>query len=451
MNNVTPREKDPIRLSDHFTYGRILRFALPSMVMFVFTSIYTVVDGFFISNYAGKEPFAAVNLIMPFLMILGTVGFMFGTGGAAIVSKTLGEGDPDRANRYFSEIVEANILFGAILSAAGFILMEPVSLALGADEAMLPYCVLYGRICAAGNLAFMLQNAFQSFFVVAEKPHLGLFFTVASGVTNMVLDFLFVGVFKWGVAGAAIATVMSQVVGGVLPIFYFAAKNSSLLTLRPAKIEWKMIAKTAGNGSSELMSNISSSIVSIAYNFQLLKFAGSDGVAAYGVLMYVCFIFIAIFIGYSVGTAPIVGYHYGAGNQKEMHNVLKMSLTMMSLFGIVMLLAAELLAAPLSKMYVGYDADLYNLTVHAFRLFSFSFLVAGVNIYSSSFFTALNNGAISAAISFLRTLVFQLLSVLLLPLILGLDGIWFANLVADLGALCVTLYFLISRRKKYGY
>lgn len=451
MNNVTPREKDPIRLSDHFTYGRILRFALPSMVMFVFTSIYTVVDGFFISNYAGKEPFAAVNLIMPFLMILGTVGFMFGTGGAAIVSKTLGEGDPDRANRYFSEIVEADILFGAILSAAGFILMEPVSLALGADEAMLPYCVLYGRICAAGNLAFMLQNAFQSFFVVAEKPHLGLFFTVASGVTNMVLDFLFVGVFKWGVAGAAIATVMSQVVGGVLPIFYFAAKNSSLLTLRPAKIEWKMIAKTAGNGSSELMSNISSSIVSIAYNFQLLKFAGSDGVAAYGVLMYVCFIFIAIFIGYSVGTAPIVGYHYGAGNQKEMHNVLKMSLTMMSLFGIVMLLAAELLAAPLSKMYVGYDADLYNLTVHAFRLFSFSFLVAGVNIYSSSFFTALNNGAISAAISFLRTLVFQLLSVLLLPLILGLDGIWFANLVADLGALCVTLYFLISRRKKYHY
>lgn len=451
MNNVTPREKDPIRLSDHFTYGRILRFALPSMVMFVFTSIYTVVDGFFISNYAGKEPFAAVNLIMPFLMILGTVGFMFGTGGAAIVSKTLGEGDPDRANRYFSEIVEANILFGAILSAAGFILMEPVSLALGADEAMLPYCVLYGRICAAGNLAFMLQNAFQSFFVVAEKPHLGLFFTVASGVTNMVLDFLFVGVFKWGVAGAAIATVMSQVVGGVLPIFYFVAKNSSLLTLRPAKIEWKMIAKTAGNGSSELMSNISSSIVSIAYNFQLLKFAGSDGVAAYGVLMYVCFIFIAIFIGYSVGTAPIVGYHYGAGNQKEMHNVLKMSLTMMSLFGIVMLFAAELLAAPLSKMYVGYDADLYNLTVHAFRLFSFSFLVAGVNIYSSSFFTALNNGAISAAISFLRTLVFQLLSVLLLPFILGLDGIWFANLVADLGALCVTLYFLISRRKKYGY
>ena len=451
MNNVTPREKDPIRLSDHFTYGRILRFALPSMVMFVFTSIYTVVDGFFISNYAGKEPFAAVNLIMPFLMILGTVGFMFGTGGAAIVSKTLGEGDPDRANRYFSEIVEADILFGAILSAAGFILMEPVSLALGADEAMLPYCVLYGRICAAGNLAFMLQNAFQSFFVVAEKPHLGLFFTVASGVTNMVLDFLFVGVFKWGVAGAAIATVMSQVVGGVLPIFYFAAKNSSLLTLRSAKIEWKMIAKTAGNGSSELMSNISSSIVSIAYNFQLLKFAGSDGVAAYGVLMYVCFIFIAIFIGYSVGTAPIVGYHYGAGNQKEMHNVLKMSLTMMSLFGIVMLFAAELLAGPLSKMYVGYDADLYNLTVHAFRLFSFSFLVAGVNIYSSSFFTALNNGAISAAISFLRTLVFQLLSVLLLPLILGLDGIWFANLVADLGALCVTLYFLISRRKKYGY
>lgn len=451
MNNVKHREKDPIRLSDHFTYGRILRFALPSMVMFVFTSIYTVVDGFFISNYAGKEPFAAVNLIMPFIMILGTVGFMFGTGGAAIVSKTMGEGDPDRANRYFSEIVEVNILFGAILTVIGIALMEPVSIALGADEAMLPYCVLYGRICVAGNVAFMLQNVFQTFFVVAEKPHLGLFFTVFSGVTNMVLDFLFVGIFKWGVAGAAIATVMSQVVGGVLPIFYFAAKNSSRLRLKPAKIEWRIIAKTSGNGSSELMSNISTSIVSIAYNFELLKYAGANGVAAYGVLMYVCFIFLAIFIGYSVGTAPIVGYHYGAGNHKEMHNVLSMSLTLMSVFGIGMLAAAELLAGPLSKMYVGYDAELYAMTVHAFRLFSFSFLVAGVNIYSSSFFTALNNGAISAAISFLRTLVFQLLAVLLLPLLLGLDGIWFANLVADLGALCVTLYFLISRRKKYGY
>ena len=451
MNNVKHREKDPIRLSDHFTYGRILRFALPSMVMFVFTSIYTVVDGFFISNYAGKEPFAAVNLIMPFIMILGTVGFMFGTGGAAIVSKTMGEGDPDRANRYFSEIVEVNILFGAILTVIGIALMEPVSIALGADEAMLPYCVLYGRICVAGNVAFMLQNVFQTFFVVAEKPHLGLFFTVFSGVTNMVLDFLFVGIFKWGVAGAAIATVMSQVVGGVLPIFYFAAKNSSRLRLKPAKIEWRIIAKTSGNGSSELMSNISTSIVSIAYNFELLKYAGANGVAAYGVLMYVCFIFLAIFIGYSVGTAPIVGYHYGAGNHKEMHNVLSMSLTLMSVFGIGMLVAAELLAGPLSKMYVGYDAELYAMTVHAFRLFSFSFLVAGVNIYSSSFFTALNNGAISAAISFLRTLVFQLLAVLLLPLLLGLDGIWFANLVADLGALCVTLYFLLSRRKKYGY
>ncbi len=451
MNNVKHREKDPIRLSDHFTYGRILRFALPSMVMFVFTSIYTVVDGFFISNYAGKEPFAAVNLIMPFIMILGTVGFMFGTGGAAIVSKTMGEGDPDRANRYFSEIVEVNILFGAILTVIGIALMEPVSIALGADEAMLPYCVLYGRICVAGNVAFMLQNVFQTFFVVAEKPHLGLFFTVFSGVTNMVLDFLFVGIFKWGVAGAAIATVMSQVVGGVLPIFYFAAKNSSRLRLKPAKIEWRIIAKTSGNGSSELMSNISTSIVSIAYNFELLKYAGANGVAAYGVLMYVCFIFLAIFIGYSVGTAPIVGYHYGAGNHKEMHNVLSMSLTLMSVFGIGMLAAAELLAGPLSKMYVGYDAELYAMTVHAFRLFSFSFLVAGVNIYSSSFFTALNNGAISAAISFLRTLVFQLLAVLLLPLLLGLDGIWFANLVADLGALCVTLYFLLSRRKKYGY
>lgn len=449
--NSAARKKEPIRLSDHFTYGRILRFALPSIVMFIFTSIYSVVDGFFISNYAGKIPFAGVNLIMPFIMIVGTVGFMFGTGGSALVAKTLGEGDPDRADRYFSEIVEVTVLLGLLLTVIGFAVMPAVARLLGADEDMLPYCVLYGRICMVFILAFMLQNVFQAFFVTAEKPRLGLTFTVCAGLTNMFLDFLFVGVLRWGVAGAAVATGVSESVGGLLPFIYFLRKNSSRLHLQRARIEWGIIGKASGNGASELMNNISTSIVSMLYNFQLLKYAGANGVAAYGVLMYVSFIFMAVFIGYAVGTAPIVGYHYGAHGHGEMKNVLRKSLVINGVFGVAMMVASWFLAGPLSRLYVGYDPDLFAMTVQAFHINAAAFLVCGVNIYTSSFFTALNNGVISAIVSFLRSMVFECLSVLLMPLLFGLTGIWLSWTVAEVGALIVSICFLVSQRKWYHY
>ena len=301
-----------IRLSDHFSYSKLLRFTLPSIVMMVFTSIYGVVDGLFVSNFVGKTAFASVNLVMPFVMILGGMGFMLGTGGTALVSKILGEGDPDSANRTFSMMVLFTLALGAVLSAAGIVFMRPVSLFLGATDAMMDDCVLYGRIVTGFTFAFMLQNVFQSFFIAAEKPKLGLKVTVAAGLTNMVLDALFIAVFKWGVAGAAIATGLSQCVGGVLPLVYFLRPNSSLLRLSPTRLRLRPILAACGNGSSELMSNISSSLVSMVYNLQLLRLAGEDGVSAYGVLMYVQFIFISIYIGYSIGCAPVVSYHYGA-------------------------------------------------------------------------------------------------------------------------------------------
>ena len=440
-----------IRLSDHFTYGKLLRFTLPSICMMVFTSIYGVVDGLFVSNFVGKTPFAAVNLVMPFVMILGGMGFMIGTGGTALVSKLLGEGKPDEAHRTFSMLVLFTLLLGIVLSAVGILTMPAVSRLLGASDAMMADCILYGRIVTGFTFAFMLQNVFQSFFIAAEKPRLGLFVTVAAGVTNMVLDALFIAVFDWGVAGAAIATGLSQCVGGVLPLVYFLRPNSSLLRLSPTRLRLRPILAACGNGSSELMSNISSSLVSMVYNLQLLRLAGEDGVSAYGVLMYVQFIFISIYIGYSIGCAPVVSYHYGAQNHGELKNLLGKSVLLMGITGVALTALAMALADPLARLFVGYDAELFALTSHAFRLFAWSFLLAGFNIFASGFFTALNNGGVSAAISFLRTLVFQSASVLILPVFFGVDGIWWAITVAEVFAFLISVLFLLAKRGKYHY
>lgn len=440
-----------IRLSDHFSYSKLLRFTLPSIVMMVFTSIYGVVDGLFVSNFVGKTAFASVNLVMPFVMILGGMGFMIGTGGTALVSKILGEGDPDTANRTFSMMVLFTLALGIVLSAAGIIFMRPVSRFLGATDAMMDDCVLYGRIVTGFTFAFMLQNVFQSFFIAAEKPKLGLKVTVAAGLTNMALDALFIAVFNWGVAGAAVATGLSQCVGGVLPLVFFLRPNSSLLRLSPTRLRIRPILAACGNGSSELMSNISSSVVSMLYNFQLMRLAGEDGVSAYGVLMYVQFIFISIYIGYSIGCAPVVSYHFGAQNHGELKNLLGKSVLLMGGTGVALTALAMVLAGPLSRLFVGYDAGLFALTSHAFRLFAWSFLLAGFNIYASGFFTALNNGGVSAAISFLRTLVFQSASVLILPIFLDVDGIWWAITVAEVFAFLISVTFLLAKRGKYHY
>ena len=424
---------------------------LPSIVMMIFTSIYGVVDGLFVSNFVGKTAFAAINLVMPFIMILGGVGFMIGTGGSALVAKTLGQQEPEDANRYFSMMIILTVLSGAVLTAIGLIFMRPISYLLGATDAMIDDCVRYGRTVLAFVIAFMLQNVFQSFLITAEKPRLGLLATVAAGVTNMALDALLIAGFKWGVVGAAVATGLSQCVGGVLPLIYFLRPNSSRLRLVRTRLELRPILKACGNGSSELMSNISGSLVSMLYNFQLLAYAGENGVAAYGVLMYVQFIFVAIFVGYAIGSAPIVGYHYGAENHAELRSMLTKSVKLMSAGGVLLTVLAIVLAAPLARIFVGYDAELFEMTRHAFCLFAFSFLMAGFNIFTSSFFTALNNGVISAAISFLRTLVFQMLCVLLLPALFGLDGIWWAMTVAEVFALGLSILFLATQRERYHY
>lgn len=441
-----------IQLSDHFNYKKLLRFCLPSIIMMIFTSIYGVVDGLFVSNFVGKTSFAAVNLIMPFNMILGGTGFMIGTGGSALVAKTLGEGNDELAKKYFSMMIFFTLLCGIILSILGVAFARPVAYLLGATDAMIGECVGYARVVLFFNAAFMLQNVFQSFLVTAAKPKFGLIVTIAAGVTNMVLDALFIGVFRLGVIGAALATGLSQLVGGLLPLLFFINKNNgSNLCLVPSKLEFKPILMACTNGVSELMTNISSSIVGMLYNFQLMKFAGENGVAAYGVIMYVQFIFIAVFFGYSIGTAPIVGFNFGAQRHSELKNMLRKSMLIMISSGVFMMALAQLLASTLARIFVGYDPELMEMTKHAFSLVSFSFILAGVNIYISSFFTALNNGVISAVVSFLRTLVFQASSVLILPIFFELDGIWAAITVAELCAAAISIFLLFANRKKYNY
>lgn len=440
-----------IQLSDHFNCGRLLRFTMPSIIMLAFTSIYGVVDGFFISNYAGKTPFSAINFIMPFLMILGSCGFMFGTGGGALISKTMGEGKFEKARHLFSLIVYASVISGIVLAVLGMFLLRPLAAALGAEGALLADSITYGRIILLAIPAYVLQYEFQCLFATAGKPALGLYVTIAAGLTNMILDGLFVAVFQWGLEGAAAATAISQCVGGIVPLLYFARPNSSLLQLGKTVFDGKALAKTCTNGSSELMSNIAMSVVSMLYNTQLLKYAGEDGVAAYGVLMYVSMIFQAVFIGYSVGTAPIIGYHFGAHNHRELKVLLQKSLLLTGVFAVLMCSAAYIFARPLSVLFIGYDEELLNLTVRAFSIFSFSFLFSGFAILGSSFFTALNNGLVSAAISFMRTLVFQTAAVLIFPLFWKMDGIWMSIVAAEIMASAVTAIFLWKNKKKYNY
>ena len=431
----TKIKRNKIQLSDHFTYFKLIRFVLPSIGMMVFTSVYGIVDGLFVSNVVGKTAFASINLVMPVEMIVGAIGFMIGTGGAALVAKTLGEQRRGRANQYFSMLIGATTIAGIFICILAYVFMENICLALGADSSMINDCVTYGRISMYFNVFFMLQNCFQDFLIVAEKPHLGLF----------------IYVFKWGVAGAAIATGISEAVGAIIPIIYFIRPNSSLLSLVRCKLEIKPILKACGNGISEMVTSITSSFVSMFYNVQLIKYIGSDGVAAYGVLMYVLFIFAAIYIGYSMGCAPIIGYHYGAKNPSELRNILNKSFKLLTFTGFVMLIVGEVFARPLSSLFVGYDVTLTDMTVHAMRITTICFVILGINVFSSSFFTALSNGWLSAIISFLRTFVFKLSFVIFLPVIMGIEGIWWSNPLSEIVAFIISVVSLSLMRKRYGY
>ncbi len=440
-----------IQFSDNFTLAKLLRFTLPSIVMLIFTSVYTIVDGFFVSNFAGKAEFTALNFIFPLISILGSFGFLFGTGGGALTAKTMGEGNREKACQTFSLIIYTSIGFSVVAAAAGLVAIRPITIALGAEGELLENSISYGRILLFALPALILQYEFQIFFPTAGKPQLGLYFTLSAGLTNIILDALFVAVFHWGLEGAAAATALSQCVGGLLPLVYFAGKNSSHLKLTATKIDLRAVFQTVTNGFSELLSNISMSLVGILYNIQLLKYAGENGVAAYGVLMYVNFIFSSTFIGYSVGSAPLFSYHLGAKNWKQLHNLLCKSLAIILSVSLLMVATAFVSAETLTRLFVGYDQELTEITIHGFFLFSFAFLFAGIGIFSSGFFTALNNGLISAVISFLRTLCFQTAAVLILPRFWGVDGIWFSAVGAEIMAALVSACFLIAKRKQYHY
>ena len=445
------KAKKPIKLSDHFTYKKLIKFTFPSIAMMIFTSIYGVVDGYFVSNFVGKTPFAALNLIWPYVMVMGCIGFMFGTGGSALVAKTMGEGDKKKANEQFSLIVYASVILSIIIATISFLFMKQIAGLLGAEGELLNNCVLYGRILCLAVPFYVLQFEFQSFVVTAQKPKLGLYMTLICGITNMILDFMFIAVFDWDLAGAAAATAISQFIGGLFPLFYFSKKNTSLLRLCKTKFSLWVLSRSCTNGISELLSNISMSLVSMLYNAQLMRYVGEDGVAAYGVLMYINLIFLSVFIGYCIGTAPIVSFNFGSKNHDELKSIIKKSMVILIVSSVFMLIASLLLSKPLSILFVGYDATLLKLTQTAFLIFSFSFLFAGIPMYASAFFTALNNGFVSALVSLLRTVVFQVSTVLILPLVLGVNGIWASTVAAEFCALLVAVLLILLNKRKYNY
>lgn len=440
-----------IKLSENFNYIKLIKFTLPTVAMIIFTSVYSIVDGFFVSNYVGKTEFAAVNLVFPCLVILGAFGFMFGTGGSAIVAKTLGENATKKANEYFSMIVYSAMLFALFFTFTGWFLIEPFVSKFGAEGDLLTYSVVYGKILILSLTPFILQNLFQIFFITSGKPELGLKITLIAGFANIILDYVFIVPLGWGLQGAAFATVISQLIGGLIPLFYFSRKNSSLLKLTKTDFDYKILLKVAVNGSSEMLTEVSISLINILYMWQLLKISGESGIAAFGVIMYLEFIFSGIYLGFATGSAPVVSYNFGALNKPELKNLFAKSLSIIAVLGVSLTLCAEIFAYPLSGIFVGYDNELHDLTSHGFKLYSLAFLIMGFNIYASAFYTALNNGIISAVISFSRTFVFQIASILILPIFFGLDGIWSAIVVSECLTLVLSSVFLIATRKKYEY
>ena len=440
-----------VSLSEHFTFKKLIKFVAPCILMMMVTSVYSIVDGYFVSNFAGKNAFAAVNLVMPVLMAMAAFGFMVGTGGSALVAYTFGTHNSKKANQIFSMLIQLIAIVGASVSLLGFIFMPQIVTMLGASDLIFDDCVLYGRISTVSLTFFMLQNSFQSFLVTAERGKMGLAISISAGILNIILDFLFVYVFKMGIAGAGWATVCAEITGGTIPLIYFIGKNTSLLSLRPTRFDFKAIWRACTNGVSEMMTNISSSIVGILYNYQLMKYAAENGVAAYGVVMYVSFIFMAFYFGYAIGIGPVVGYNYGAANHKELKNIFKKSLMIIGSVAVIMMIIGEFLSGPIARVFVGYDHELLEITKHALAIYSLMFLFSGFNVFGSAFFTGLNNGVISAIISVLRTLVFQLGAVMILPGILGIDGIWSAIVVAEVITLFITGAFILGNRRKYGY
>ena len=448
-----------VSLSGHYGYRRLLWASAPSVAMMLVSSVYGIVDGLFVSNFAGKSGFAAVNLMYPPMMILGALGLMVGSGGAALVGKIQGEGYPQKADRVFTMLLRFLASVGVAVGVLFAVFCPLIARWLGADEGMMDECVVYGRISMVGMPFFMLQQAMQSFYMAAERPQLGTWVSVACGIVNVALDALFVWILGWGVAGAAWATVLAQVVGGGFPMIYFGSKRlnrGSLHLRRNSKTIWPYVGKACTNGLSEYVSGISLSIVSMCYNLQLMHHIGEDGVAAYGVVMYLTFVIAAFFIGYNITLTPIIGYHYGARDVDEQRSLLRKSLVIIGVTGLLLTAVAELLSGPAARFFVGYDEGLLALTTKAIRIYMLCFLICGWSMFASALFTGLQNGVVSAVAAFMRSLVFEMAAVWLLPVFFGIDGIWWAVNVSEVLTLlfCMVLVWryaphLVTKATRY--
>lgn len=438
-------------ISERLNLPRLFLACVPMILMMISISIYSVVDGFFVSNFAGKIQFAAVNLIYPFIMVVGSLGFMMGTGGTALVAKKMGEGKTEEAKKLFFNCFVVTVALGVVFSSIFVFLLPKIAEGLGADEAMLPYCVDYGRILILGITFFNLQNMFQPFFAASGRPGLGFAITIGAGVANIVFDAIFVAGAGWGCVGAAWGTVIGQVVGGFLPVIYYFAKNKSALRLVPAKMQWGAIFKMGANGLSEFVSQIAVSVLSMIMNVLLMKHYQENGVSAYGIICYVWLIFAATFIGLCMGISPRISYVYGEKNKPELRRLTQRALALFIFAGLFEFIMAEALTVPLSYAYAGYDEGLRQLTCHASFIYSIIYLALGINMFGSSFFTALNNGLVSALLSFARLMLFEAVSVYLCSLFWQGDGIWWGVVIGEALGFVMNFLVIFIHGKRYGY
>ena len=419
--------------------------------MMLFTSMYGVVDGLYLSHFSGKEAFAAITLIIPLPLLIGAWAYMIGAGGSAVIAKAIASDRQKDANEYFSFLVLISVLGSILLAGIGEIFLEPCAKLLGANDEMLPFCMTYGRILIAAVPLYVLQNVFQSFLTVAEHPKIGLAINLVSAFLNMALNFVFIRITNEVVTAVALATVVSQFVGGITPFVFFVRSKSTTLRFGRPHMPMSLLGPVFANGVSEFVSEIFHPLASVMYNYKLMELTGLNGVAAYGVLMNVGFLFGSVFLGFAVGSAPLFTYKYEREDHDELHSLFIKSTISVVLMGFLLYGVACMIEGPFAAEFFGGDELLITMTEEAFALHSLSYMVMGLAVFASAFFTAIHDSRVSFLISFLRTLLFEVLAILLLPMLFDLNGVWAASLTSEVLTLLVTVGLLISKKEKYQY
>ena len=437
-------------LDQKWSAGSLLRFAFPTIVMMIFMGLYTIVDTIFVAQFVNTDALSSINIVCPIINITVGLGTMIATGGNAIVSRKMGAGENQEAKEDFTLLILTGAVIGFLILLGGTIWIDKIVYALGASDLLFPYCKDYLMVLFLFIPANILQTLFSNLFVTAGKPTLGLALAVLAGIANIVFDYVFIVLLQMGIKGAAIGTGIGYMIPSIIGTVFFLMKRSELHFCKP-NMDASVLLKSCSNGVSELVSQCSAAVTTFLFNVTMMKLLGEDGVAAITVLIYSQFLLTTLYIGFSMGTAPVVSYNYGSGNVKQLKKTVRICFSFIAGISIFVFLFSLLGGESIAKVFAENNRNVFEITKNGFSIFSFSFLFSGCNIFSSALFTALSNGKASATISFLRTFGFITVSLLVLPRFLEVTGVWLAVPFAELFTLMLTVYLLCRHRKQYNY